>query len=141
MTKQEFMAMSLPYGLKISMTKLSECVKNTNNYDTRYFKQEFEISEHSNDFRKSYPILRPLSELTKEIEHGGGKIIPVIDIFLKNVREIKGRYIIFKNGYSTTIGELKFKQVQKLIEWHFDIAGLIDKGEAIDYSTLEGFSF
>ena len=30
---------------------------------------------------------------------------------------------------------------KKLVELHFDIAGLIDKGEAVDYHTLEGFSF
>ena len=32
---------------------------------------------------------------------------------------------------------MNFYTIKKLIEWHFDIANLIEKGEAIDVNTLE----
>lgn len=132
MTKQEFMAMSLPYGLKISMTKLSEYIKNTNNYDTRYFMQEFEISEHSNDFRKSYPVLHPISDLTKEIEHIGEKFVPTVNLGWNTVT-----LSFSASNIKMAVDTLTLREAQKLIEWHFDIAGLIEKGEAIDVNKLK----
>lgn len=35
----------------------------------------------------------------------------------------------------------QFELFQKLIEWHFDIFGLIEKGEAVDYHALPDFVF
>lgn len=85
------------------------------------------------------PILRPLSDLTKEIEHNGEKIIPVEYVFGKNhnIREVKDIYIINKNGYSFRATGLVYDQVQKLFEMHFDVVGLIDAGLAIDINTLK----
>ena len=129
MTRLEFVSMSLIKGLKgvIYIGGEQEIVTlksiDTDGNEIWVSNDNWVYSSLNYDIKI---ICRKLSDLTKEIEHGGDKIIPVIDIFLKNVREIKGRYIIFKNGYSTTIGELKFKQVQKLIEWKFN---LMDESE------------
>lgn len=164
MTKQEFMAMSLPYGLKVSTIKSVEYVKKFCLYDTRFFRLEFEISENSNDFRKSYPILRPLSDLTKEIKHKGEKLVPIIELakieglfFIEISTEYYGVFAenkrisflfrdgIFQKGRINYQEDAWIEDVQiekqfdlflKLIEWHFDIAGLIEKGEAIDINTL-----
>ena len=63
MTKQEFMAMSLPYGLYCSVSngKVNyNCVRQTNvNY----------ALEFHDKLIVSCPILYPLSDLTKEINH------------------------------------------------------------------------
>lgn len=43
------------------------------------------------------------------------------------------------NDYDGNIQEVnnQFQLFQMMLEWHFDIAGLIEKGEAIDVNTLE----
>jgi hypothetical protein len=115
----------------------------------------------NDDYAK--PILRPLSDLTKEIEHNGEKFVPLISI----VEEIKGEeYEISKikkhkdsvkfyvcNGllgyYSNAFYDFDLKMIkcmgsvvnyemqQKyLFGLHFDVFGLIDKGLAIDINTL-----
>lgn len=68
-------------------------------------------------------ILRPLSDLTKEIEVNGEKFVPRSKFFGNPLD-----YIITKNSYEV---------VQQLISWHFDIFGLIDAGLAIDINTLK----
>jgi hypothetical protein len=93
------------------------------------------------------PYLRPLSDLTQEIEINGERFVP-----LEKLTEIfGGRPISFDgNCFYTKIQEsvvrkkedavpLHFSQLDafnKLFEWHFDIFGLIEKGLAIDINTL-----
>jgi len=43
-------------------------------------------------------------------------------------------YELIESGY---VKIFPFCVCQKLVEWHFDIANLIEKGEAIDVNTLE----
>ncbi|MFD2600184.1 hypothetical protein ACFSQ3_14595 [Sphingobacterium corticis] len=71
------------------------------------------------------PILRRLSNLTKEIEHKGVKFVPI---------SILGGFIDFSSGYRF----IDYWKVQLLIEWHFDVFVLIDAGLAIDINTLKG---
>ena len=116
MTKQQFMAFSFPYGLK--------CIVNNQFGD----KEIVEIDTISNEiiggagryFNKYKSILYPLSDYEKfgldisdEIA-----IIELID----NVN---------------IIDNVRFGLILNLISWHFDIAGLIEKGEAIDVNTFE----
>ena len=133
MTKQEFMAMSLPYGLKGVSNVNSICTLNSiditdNEYGVRF---GYEILTFTRTFFT--PILRPLSDLTKEIEHKGETFIPVEKLGW-------GSYFS-KSNVEMAIDNLSLHEALKLIEWHFDIAGLTDKNEAVDYHTLEGFSF
>lgn len=85
-------------------------------------------------------ILRPLSDLTNEIEHNGEKFVPVDIIFPEKeyktpfdrkvaIEALKLQEVI---GFSCTY----FSIVQKLKEWNFDIDGLIEKKLAIDINTL-----
>lgn len=83
------------------------------------------------DFEINYKIVKhPLSDLTKEIEVNGEKFVP-----LK-----KMGYNVSWYGwdfYKINILEQKYSDIQKLLEWHFDIYGLIEKGLAIDINTLK----
>ena len=71
-----------------------------------------------NDKLQFYPILRPISDLSKEIEHNGEKFIP--------------KEIFIRDNESLT----SYDGVTTLCEWHFDIFGLIKKGLAVDINTL-----
>lgn len=115
-------------------------------------------------------LLRPLSDLTKEIEINGEKFVPIIALtkivagiynddqddkfFIKD----DGRILVktpwdlrvemfYKTPsidwavYDTWNHEEKrtrnqYLAMEKLFEWHFDVFGLIEKGLAIDISTL-----
>lgn len=87
-----------------------------------------------------FPVLHPLSDLTKPIEHKGEVLIPakywdrsLLDNFRKRVHAelVNMSKHVYFDGY------LPYFVTEKLIEWHFDIAGLIEKGEAVDVNTLE----
>lgn len=73
------------------------------------------------------PILRPLSDLTKEIEHNGEKFVPnkELDWALAIVENMVEQGNITGYGLSWDLWELLF-------EWHFDVFGLIPEGLAIE---------
>lgn len=167
MTKQEFLAFSLPYGLKLFnknceykrmyemdglFTPNAVHCKETNRVD--YFHCEI------------MPILRPLSDLVREIEHNGEKFVPLLELakiafdgftcstmdYSKTNSsykvtckdcEFSYNYKIYSFSlYDNALREYQYfpfqlKLFQKLIEWHFDIADFISKGEAIDVNTLD----
>ena len=109
--------------------------------------------------------LHPLSDLTNPITHKGETFVPIIELakismigdeaerfeITKNKKYITVYFenketfsfsIKFMSFYSTIgnksqIAPYQLNLFQKLIEWHFDIAVLIEKGEAIDVNKLE----
>jgi len=93
------------------------------------------------------PILRPLSDLIKEIEVNGEKFVP-IDVLNKTFRSNSNDLVPYSyNGkiemdietenYSQTVDLMDgFYITQKLLEWHFDIYNLIENNLAIDKNTL-----
>ena len=81
------------------------------------------------------PILRPLSDLFKEIETNE-KFIPVLELkqiadtdyerdFIENLEQI-----VKENK----IEYMPYTLLSYLFEWHFDIFGLIEKGLAVDFN-------
>jgi hypothetical protein len=87
------------------------------------------------DIEDVFPILRPLSDLTKEIEVNGEKFVP----FTNNVsmyQFIDGAFYCNNYGKFLEIKEMPYIVIEKLFEWHFDVFGLIEKGLAIDINTL-----
>ncbi len=79
------------------------------------------------------PILRPLSDLTKEIEVNGNNFIPNIESFIY----LGGRFLdITLEEDENRISKLPYDLMLKLFEWHFDVFGLIEKGLAIDINTF-----
>ena len=109
------------------------------------------------------PILRPLSDLTKEIEVNGERFVPLVEIikylnfkFLRYEIKDNSLDVVFDNKlqtkerfwfsnfkgtsfYCSNMNKLMYKDIygaiNKLLEWHFDIFGLIEKGLAIDINT------
>lgn len=149
MNKEQFLAMSLPHELK-GYVDGKDTISGQNIYillSCHYKATTVEVvstvvgeSDFFTDKSRFKPILHPLSDLTKEIEHKGKKFVPI-----EKLREmnddgniyIQDDYIGIDNEYACAYylnDALKFVFV--LIEWHFDIAGLIEKGEAIDVNTL-----
>lgn len=108
-----------------------------------------------------FPILRPLSNLSKEIEHNGEKFIPLVELLkIKHngwykkhngtrygeisVDENKS-WFEFQANLSVTVrfygGNSLFYFpeywiMEKLFNWHFDVFELIPKGLAVDINTL-----
>lgn len=81
------------------------------------------------------PHLRPLSDLTKEIEHNGEKFLPFFRI---------NEYTKFTKSELISVVKdnhwLKFRpctMIEMLYEWHFDVFGLIKRDLAIDINTLQ----
>jgi len=145
MNKIEFMAMSLPSGLKIQCQSSNKYNRNILNYydligiSRNEYTCELNLIYHFNiDAVK--PVLHPPSDLTKEIDHGGERFIPIerlgwlYDFDSDTTCQIR---MYINQGWTSNITELPFDLVSQLIEWHFDIANLIEKGEAIDANTLE----
>ena len=89
------------------------------------------------------PILRPLSDLTKEIEHNGEKFVPLQKLyedFKITMNEPYKNYkdsILFGCNYNGNPEQSwLYCRVIILFKWHFDVFGLIEKGLAIDINTL-----
>ena len=141
MTKQEYIAMSLgkelilqsPYGFRPNgkeSTGIFRLVHLTGDLyadiENKTFPEEF------------IPVLHPLSDLTKEIEHKGEKFVPIEVLDGKNSGVVGGHELaqmLFEGDYA--IWNIKYATLQILLEWKFDIADLISKGEAIDVNTLD----
>lgn len=99
----------------------------------------FEESPYDSlDIHSIYPLLRPLSDLTKEITHNGKKFVPAERLFdedewykefgLPNSRE---RAIEFAERKDRLDLCFPYNWWQLLFEWHFDVFGLIGRGLAL----------
>ena len=79
------------------------------------------------------PILRPLSDISKIIEHDG-KRFSAFNVLAKRASE----YIPEKDLNKKAVAELlgNYSQVEKLIEWHFDVFGLIEAGLSLDFNKV-----
>lgn len=76
------------------------------------------------------PILRPISDIEKEIEVNGEIFIP-----LEKLESMFGDCT--KLTDTMLVGSfVPFGIVQKLFEWHFDVFNLIENDLAIDINTL-----
>ena len=89
--------------------------------------------------------LRPLSDLTKEIDVDGEKFIPIDILWNETLEQVNSDTYddyFFNEDLETTwinidnVLRLEYIVVEKLIEWNFDVFGLIEKGLAIDINTL-----
>jgi len=185
MNKIEFMSMSLPSGLKVRFDDNVPIEINVNGIlkDNALleFRDESKISLPISDCK---PILRPLSDLVKEIEHCGEKFIPIIKLAMMAKRDTEtgiglmqdfireeeiivqcnentleceyhgehwnerldiefefrycnGFYFQTSEPFTFDIITNQIELILQLIEWHFDIANLIEKCEAIDVNTLD----
>lgn len=84
-----------------------------------------------------WPLLRPLSDLTEEIEVNGERFVPD-QVWFKETNWLDYHYELQNmaaNNYCD--GYLPYKIQEKLIEWHFDVFGLLEHGLAIDLNTIK----
>lgn len=124
----EHLAPYLPYGVKAKTKRSEFIVVGAHDYTIFGDNENGEMEEYYEDVK---PILRPLSDLTKEIEHSGERFAPV-DWIRENLDY--DEYSI--DYYINHTERLPYEIVQKLFEWHFDVSRLIEKGLAIDINTL-----
>ena len=128
----------LPYGLKVFVEDGINAVE-----EVLGMWQHSCITEvEDTDFELLKPILRPLSDLTKEIEHNGEKFVPIQKIsfvdgefYLDEVDDI----IYFNDTCGLDAYEVTrcYSLIEKLFEWHFDVFDLLSKNLAIDKNTLD----
>ena len=80
---------------------------------------------------ESKPLLRPLSDLTKEIEHNGEKFKPINRIPLPKSRPTYLQDLLRLGEGEKDFRTFEYQTIELLFEWHFDVFGLIPKGLAI----------
>jgi hypothetical protein len=115
----------LPYGLDV--------IHNTNKIpvDGLTYNDVFNIEEGDIPFNSIKPILRPLSDLRMdEMDILRGMV------FTEAYQWTKQHWNFIKNIKRFPETQ-NYKITQKLIEWHFDVYGLIPEELAIDINSLE----
>ena len=102
------------------------------------------------------PILRPLSDLVKEIKHDGLEFTPIEELIefhfghtyhhknYKHTVEVIRNNIFIRYPKANHAQSIAIDQQiilattrDRLLEWHFDVFSLIGAGLAIDINTLE----
>lgn len=137
MKKEEFLAMSLMHRLKINVIyhNGSNDSKNTNLIAKDLDGEcEYEV----------IPILRPLSDLTKPIDHNGEKFVPIerilglgkkdgdasspwnYKILINDNNLIRIELVRSQQTLELNFRDLSLKHAMLLIDWHFN---LMDESE------------
>ena len=131
----------LPYELKFYNISSEEIFGEVEKIDVYFGKiylykplsWEKVVIDYVNQSESIYkPILRPLSDLTKEIEEGKKPIAE----WLMLCKNSKGVWSFDTNDFSTWEVMAVINEVNLLFKNHFDVFGLIEKGLAIDINTL-----
>jgi hypothetical protein len=140
----------LPYGLKIASAYLDSReligLRNDKGCDCVWVifeRNSKDLSAHVN-INKIKLILRPMSDLKKEIEVNGNKFVPfeVLENILRSLgnSNLLGTHTLnrlmnkeFPIEYK--IGITPYAIIQKLFEWHFDVFDLIEQGMAVNINN------
>ena len=125
----EHLAAYLPYGLKGFSREENLGVELVKGYSTYSIDNEIYLITNVGDIdiELFQPLLRPLSYLTKEIEHNGERFVPI-----EKLQSNKGF-----EWRPEIIHLCSYQNVQKLLSWHFDIFGLIESGLAIPIKPID----
>ncbi|TYO83102.1 hypothetical protein LX74_04080 [Elizabethkingia miricola] len=87
----------------------------------------------------TFPLLRPMSDLTEEITHGGDTFVPlhrILEAYCFDLSKMDGKEILsFRESLIEV--DMSYKTVQMLCEWHIDFQGLIGRGVAINLQTID----
>lgn len=113
----------LPHGVNMRFQKFN------GKYD--YFK----LAPENLDFVLNGPnkqfVLRPLSDLVNEIEVDGKKFTPVNELSPYSTSRLD------VDGWDKDVSDMPHLDVQKLLFWHFDIFGLIESGDAVNFNDVK----
>ncbi len=132
-----------PYGLK---GKYENKIISMTGVYLNYVRGDYKGAYDYITYNQIKPILRPLSDLTKEIEHNGERFVPIdkivevilgykhSELFREMSKERQDKYfnLLVKDINKSSI---EYRVVQKLLQWHFDIFSLIENGLAVDYNN------
>jgi len=125
----------LPYGLKIL-----DNIRGRNHINDDTYLLEPKNIHRCLTFasENEKPILRPLSDLTKEIEHNGEKFVPIRKLLEANSFNLEKMETEYINSFAKSMVEIQmaYDDAQLLLRWHFDIFGLIEKDLAVNINTL-----
>jgi hypothetical protein len=124
----EHLAPYLPYGLK-TVTGWGNVEEIIGFKDETYFIKGGNVYAYG-DIQECKPILRPLSDLTKEIEVDGEKFVPLNKLRLDFDLDVDAEERSFVSMFEI------LEDYNQLLKWHFDINGLIEKDLAIDINQL-----
>lgn len=162
MTKLQFLSFSLPFGLFCEVLdkgtpKIAKLSGVYDNGDCVFY----DTIESDKGFSSVKPILRPLCDLTREIDGKIG-IVELAKISEPNEQWVydsyRNRAVVIGRGYKwflfnktsfyAGISSWSAQNVHnqpQLFEYlfknHYDIAGLIENGEAIDVNTITNFKY
>lgn len=122
----------LPYGLKVLLTESNKTAEMFV-LNKILFRHQIQIQTIYGTYGDMYfkPILRPLSDLTKEIEVNGKKFVPI-----EEIKESQ-RHLFFREDIENPLEGMQYSEMQKLFSWHFDVFGLIESGLAIDFKKIK----
>lgn len=124
----------LPYGLKIRCFRKGEKLFLEDIILTGEI-LDYILSEDANRYNYHKPILRNLSDLTKEIEHNGEKFVPmeyILSMTSKSFKDSPRQERLTEAVVNDLkFGNLQYKYVQKLFEWHFDVFSLLEEIDQI----------
>lgn len=135
----------LPYGMKVrwcdgKVDKINPRIdydaKNEGEIDLQLFLFVIHETDTPEDLK---PLLRPLSGLTKEIEHNGKRFVPIVKLLQEYCFDTNQMTEQEINEYAESMIEIdmSYMTAQMLMEWHFDIHGLIDRNLALNLNDYE----
>lgn len=129
----------LPYGLELIYRQIGD--SSTIKMTVRDIETVIMMVNRNVENKAMFPILRPISDLTKEIEVNGEKFVPYkkLDWGYCNGDAEFGNVVYCAYGESpkTAINVLDYiNDYFQLLQWHFDVFGLIEQGLAIDINNL-----
>ena len=136
--KLEHLAPYLPYGLECIWINRLAFQMTDGELPVKEVVEELTIKNYVQllEGHKAIPILHPLSDLTKEIEHKGDRFKPIESITYPYTEKWEQSfYEAWKLDIST--GYLSYQNWNKLVSWHFDVFGLIEQGLALDINKLK----
>lgn len=130
------LAAYLPYGLKVQFTPFKNQILDFENIKFVL------VSEYCK------PILRPLSDLTNQIDWKGQRFYPIERLLSADEDDLNEFYLTgnlnphWESFMKITnsrhlIRGIDYWMIEGMFEWHFDVFGLIEKGLAIDINTLK----
>lgn len=133
----EDLAPYVPYGLKLYYAPKDEII----NLRPSHFPNDWSVT------LASKPILRNLSDLTKEIEHNGRKYC-IMSLWFSVEADEEEAYELYRtipDYWKTVIASIKsngvkhqdYGFVKLLFKHHFDVNNLIERGLAVDLNTIK----
>ena len=136
----------LPYGVKMIFEKSGDIrVLNGLFIELGELRFHFNVINRGQTIWNYKPILRPLSDLTKEIEVNGKRFIPIdimneysdLECVPSLLSDNPDALYFSNNDDKIYLTDIYPNHISKLFEWHFDVFNLIENNLAIDINTLK----